>query len=47
VSIIIRKVSKGRLQDRVTIPKDLKADYVRLEKLEINVFKSRDKYVKK
>lgn len=46
MSIIIRKVSKGRLQDRVTIPKELKADYVQLQKLEVNVFKSREKYVK-
>lgn len=46
MSIIIRKVSKGKLQDRVTIPKDLKAEYVRLEKLETNIFKARDKYAK-
>lgn len=46
MSIIIRKVSKGKLQDRITIPKELNAEYVRLEKLELNVFKSHDKYTK-
>ena len=46
MGIIIRKVSKGKIQDRVTIPKDMKADYVRLEKLEVNVLKARDKYAK-
>lgn len=46
MSIIIRKVSKGRLQDRVTIPKEMNADYVRLEKLEMNIFKAREKYAK-
>lgn len=40
---IIKKVSKGKTQNRVTIPKEWSFDYVRIEPLEILRRKKREK----
>ena len=42
--VVIRKVSKGKTQHRVTLPKKWKSDYVAIKPIEYNVFKAKRKY---
>lgn len=42
--IAICKVSKGKNQLRVTLPKAFKSDYVAVKQLDVNVFDSKRKY---
>ena len=44
--IFIRKVSKGKNQHRVTLPKNLNSDYVAVKPIQLNVFDSKRKYFK-
>ena len=44
---IIKKVSKGKNQNRVTLPKNWKSDYVILRPMEKNIWKSKERYYDK
>lgn len=44
--VVIKKVSRGKNQNRVTIPKEWKSDYVALKQVELNIFTARKKYGK-